>query len=136
MSQLVTVQLVLTELATTKVDWTQMSLELNNQTTGQLIHLATLTVPSSSSSSSSELSDSISSIGGPAGAALRGFLTGGGLGKALSESLSDSGSVDLDLVADLEDLVDLVAVHHSEQKLNAPQVFKQVSVLCVHMGVE
>ena len=30
----------------------------------------------------------------------------------------------LDLVAALEDLVDLVAVHHSEQKLNAPQVFK------------
>ena len=106
MSQLVTVQLVLTELATAEVDWTQMSLKLNNQTTGQLIHLATLTVPSSSSSSSSELSDSLSSIGGPAGAALRGFLTasGGGLGKASSsESLSDLGPVDLDLVADLED---------------------------------
>ena len=105
-SQLVTVQLVLTKLATAEVDWTQMSLELNNQTTGQLIHLATLTVPSSSSSSSSELSDSrsSSSIGDPAGVALWGFLTGGGLGKALSsESLSDLGPVDLDLVADLED---------------------------------
>ena len=56
---------------------------------------------------------------------MRDFLTGGGLGKSSSsESLSDSGSVDLDLVADLEDLVDLVAVHHSEQKLNASQVFK------------
>ena len=66
--------------------------------------MATLTVPSSSSSSSSELLDSLSSIGGPAGAALRGFLTGDGLGKALSsESLSDLGPVDLDLVADLED---------------------------------
>ena len=76
-------------------------------------------------------------MGGPAGAALRDFLTGGGLGKASSsESLSDSGSVDLNLVAALEDLVDLVALHHSEQKLNAPQAFKQVSVLCVHMGVE
>ena len=68
---------------------------------------------------------------------MQGFLTGCGLGKSSSsESLSDSGSVDLDFVADLEDLVDLVAVHHSEQKLNAPQAFKQVSVLCVHMGVE
>ena len=68
---------------------------------------------------------------------MRGFLTGGGLGKSSSsESLSDSSSVDLNLVADLEDLVDLVAVHHSEQELNAPQAFKQVSVLCVHMGVE
>ena len=96
-----------------------------------------LTVSSSSSSSSSELSDSLSSIAGPAGAALRGFLTGGGLGKSSSsESRSDSGSVDLDVVADLEDLVDLVAAHHSEQKLNTPQAFKQVSVLCVPMGVE
>ena len=58
------------------------------------------------------------------------MLTRGGLGKSSSsESLSDSGSVDLDSV-------DLVGVHHSEQKLNAPQAFKQVSVLCVHMGVE
>ena len=79
-------------------------------------------------------------MGGPAGAALRGFLTGGGLGKSSSsESLSESGSGDLDLVAaleDLVDLVDLVAVHHSEWKLNSPQAFEQVSVLCVHMGVE
>ena len=50
-------------------------------------------------------------------------------------SLSDSGSVDLDLVADLQDLVDLVVVHHSEWKLNSPQAFEQVSVLSVHMGV-
>ena len=68
---------------------------------------------------------------------MQGFLTGSGLGKSSSsESPSDSGSVDLDLVANLEDLVDLAAVHHSEQKLNTPHAFKQVSVLCVHMGVE
>ena len=61
---------------------------------------------------------------------MRGFLTGGGLGKSSSsESLSDSGSVALDLVADLEDQVDLGAVHHSEQKLNAPQAFKHCKFL-------
>ena len=76
-------------------------------------------------------------MGGPAEAALQDFLTGGGLGKASSsESLSDSGSVDLNLVAALKDLVDLVAFLHSEQKLNAPQAFKQVSVLCVYTSVE